>query len=283
MNHVCWAERAMLLRALGSSPSKGLGKLFARGSRYSPVSFFLRIKVLPHIINAVILTSAWSAGSTYVFVASRTLYSLALQNQAPRFLTRLSKQGVPWVCVLVTWAVGLLSFLSAGSGGASAAFQWLQNLTALAALNCWCKLYQSFPLAPLLNPCLRSGLLAFAAARMRQAFKKQAISIDSMPFKAPGSPWVQFLCALLCAIIIIFSGFPVFIKGNWDTATFFASYISALLPCSLRVFGNLLTCFDRSRYSACPLDRLQDYQALLLRALSRCRPLQRSNQAGGGV
>jgi amino acid transporter len=61
---------------------------------------------------------------------------------------------------------------------------------------------------------------------MRQAFKKQAIPLDSMPFKAPGSPYVQYVCALLCAIIILFSGFPVFIKGNWSTATFFASYIS---------------------------------------------------------
>lgn len=55
---------------------------------------------------------------------------------------------------------------------------------------------------------------------------KQAIPLDSMPFKAPGSPYIQYLCALLCAIIILFSGFPVFIKGNWSTATFFASYIS---------------------------------------------------------
>jgi amino acid transporter len=78
-------------------------------------------------------------GNTYLWSSSRTLYSLALQNQAPRFLTKLTKQGVPWICVLVCWAVGLLSFLSAGSGGASAAFQWLQNLTALAALNAWCK------------------------------------------------------------------------------------------------------------------------------------------------
>ncbi|KAI5449774.1 hypothetical protein NCC49_004064 [Naganishia albida] len=165
------------------------------------------IKVLPHIINAVILTSAWSAGNTYLWSSSRTLYSLALQNQAPKFLTKLTKQGVPWVCVLACWGVGMLSFLSAGSGGASAAFQWLQNLTALAALNAWC-------------------LLALAAARMRQAFIKQGIPLESMPFKAPGSPWVQYTSFLLCAIIIVCSGFPVFIKGNWNTADFFASYIS---------------------------------------------------------
>lgn len=90
---------------------------------------------------------------------------------------------------------------------------------------------------------------------MRQAFKKQAIPLDSMPFKAPGSPWVQFLSALLCAIIILFSGFPVFIKGNWDTATFFASYISTSLHRPCYSFADMLL---RSRHSARSLDRIQD-------------------------
>lgn len=93
----------------------------------------------PPLIVPAHLTDAYNARNTYLWSSSRTLYSLALQNQAPRFLTKLTKQGVPWICVLVCWAVGLLSFLSAGSGGASAAFQWLQNLTALAALNAWCE------------------------------------------------------------------------------------------------------------------------------------------------
>lgn len=120
--------------------------------------FLYRIKVLPHIINAVILTSAWSAGSTYLWSSSRTLYSLSLQNQAPKFLSKLTKQGVPWVCVVICWVVGLLSFLSAGSGGASAAFQWLQNLTALAALNAWCKSADP-PCFTIIDPLCRSARL----------------------------------------------------------------------------------------------------------------------------
>lgn len=71
---------------------------------------------------------------------------------------------------------------------------------------------------------------------MRQAFIKQGIPLESMPFKAPGSPWVQYTSFLLCAIIIICSGFPVFIKGNWNTADFFASYISE----SSRLLAKLL-------------------------------------------
>ncbi|KAH8089362.1 putative amino acid permease [Filobasidium floriforme] len=168
------------------------------------------IKVLPHIINAVILTSAWSAGNTYVFTSSRTLYGLALQGHAPKFFTWISKQGVPWTCVLAVWLVSLLSFLSAGSGGAAAAFGWLQNLTALAALNAW-------------------ATIAYAAARMSQAFKKQGISRDTIPFRAPLSPWVQYFSSFFCSVIILFSGFSVFLNGNWSTSDFFANYISLFL------------------------------------------------------
>jgi amino acid transporter len=57
-------------------------------------------------------------------------------------------------------------------------------------------------------------------------FKRQGISTDTLNFKAPLSPYFQFGSFLLCAIIILFSGFAVFIKGNWSTADFFASYIS---------------------------------------------------------
>lgn len=46
----------------------------------------MNIKVLPHIVNALMLTSIFSAGNTYTYCATRSLYSLALEGRAPRFL-----------------------------------------------------------------------------------------------------------------------------------------------------------------------------------------------------
>ena len=46
------------------------------------------IHVLNHIINAAILTSAWSAGNAFVYSGSRVLYSMALNGQAPWFFKR---------------------------------------------------------------------------------------------------------------------------------------------------------------------------------------------------
>ena len=52
------------------------------------------IKVLPSIINAVILSSALSAGNSFFYASTRILYSTALDGKAPRIL-RYEKFGVP--------------------------------------------------------------------------------------------------------------------------------------------------------------------------------------------
>jgi len=70
--------------------------------------------VLPSIINAALLTSAWSAGCADLFVSSRALYGLCVRGQAPQFLAKKTrKDGLPWLCVLVCAAFSLLSFMAA--------------------------------------------------------------------------------------------------------------------------------------------------------------------------
>lgn len=70
------------------------------------------IKVLPSIINAVILTSAWSAGNTFVYVSSRTLVGLAHGGAAPKCFKKVDKRGVPYWSVTLTLAMGALAYLS---------------------------------------------------------------------------------------------------------------------------------------------------------------------------
>jgi amino acid transporter len=67
------------------------------------------IKGLPSVINAVILISAWSAGNSDLYASSRTLYALALEGKAPRFLRMCTKGGLPVWCVAVTGLFGLLA------------------------------------------------------------------------------------------------------------------------------------------------------------------------------
>jgi hypothetical protein len=75
-----------------------LGKPGAAASPYVIAMNRLRIEGLPHVVNAGVLASAFSAGNSYVYCASRSLFGLALEGKAPRILTKCTKQGVPFYC-----------------------------------------------------------------------------------------------------------------------------------------------------------------------------------------
>ena len=80
----------------------------AGASPYVIAMQHLHIRILPHIVNALILTAVFSAGNGYVYCASRTLFGLALEGKAPKFLTRCTASGVPVYCVGVTLAIALI-------------------------------------------------------------------------------------------------------------------------------------------------------------------------------
>lgn len=93
------------------------------------------IAALPSIINACLLTSAWSAASSDLYTSSRALYGLALNGNAPRVLARVNGYGLPWVAVTVCILFSFLSFMSAANGKAGEAFGWFANMVRL---HCRC-------------------------------------------------------------------------------------------------------------------------------------------------
>ena len=101
----------------------------AAASPYVVAMNRLKIHVLPDIVNAMLLTAAFSAGNSYVYCASRSLFGLALEGKAPRFLTHCTRTGVPIYCVVLTLLISLLSFLQV-SNNASVVLQWLVNLVS---------------------------------------------------------------------------------------------------------------------------------------------------------
>ena len=103
----------------------------AAASPYVVAMNRLKIRVLPDIINAAVLSAAFSAGNSYVYCASRSLFGLALEGKAPKILTRCSRNGVPIYCVLVVLLLSLLSFLQV-SNGTAVVLQWFVNLVGLS-------------------------------------------------------------------------------------------------------------------------------------------------------
>lgn len=80
----------------------------AGSSPYVIAMVHMRIPVLPHIVNALILTSIFSAGNSYVFCGSRALMGLSLEGKVPKIFSKCTKSGVPIYSVGLTLGIGLL-------------------------------------------------------------------------------------------------------------------------------------------------------------------------------
>lgn len=89
----------------------------------------LGITGLPDLINVVILLSGWSCGNAYLYSTSRTLYGLARDGQAPRFLMKCTKSGVPFWCVTVVQLISCLTFMVASESSVTV-FYWYVALQA---------------------------------------------------------------------------------------------------------------------------------------------------------
>lgn len=184
------------------------------------------IKVLPSIINAVILTSASSSANAFLYTGSRYLYALAQNRQAPRFLLRCTKLGVPYWCVGITASISGLTYLSLGSSGASTAFEWFQNLTTIASLFTWTS-------------------ICVAYIQFHKALKAQGIDRNTLVFKAHFQPYLGWIALIFFSLIIIFNGFDVFIHGNWDISSFLTDYIGIVIYFGLYAFWKI---FKRTKW-----------------------------------
>ncbi|KAK8930049.1 putative amino-acid permease P7G5.06 [Metarhizium anisopliae] len=146
------------------------------------------IPAIPSVVNAVVITSAWSASNQSLLAGTRVLYGLAVKKQAPKIFLRTTSWGVPYACVFLFMTFSLLSFMSLSSD-AITVFWWLVNLTAAGVLVSWISI--------LVNHI-----------RLRLAMQKQAIPITRLPW------WNSWTC-----------GFAVFTKGNWNASNFVSAYL----------------------------------------------------------
>ncbi|KAF8538738.1 general amino acid permease AGP2 [Trichophaea hybrida] len=176
----------------------------AAASPYVVAMDRLQIRILPDIVNALILTSAFSAGNSYVYCASRCLYGLALDGQAPKLFARCTRNGVPVYAVLLVLAIALLSFLQV-SNSAAVVLSWFVSLVTASQL-------------------INFSVMSVTYLFFLRALKAQGISRDSLPHKAWGQPYMTYF-ALVCTVVMCFvGGYEVFLPGNWDVPTFMFGY-----------------------------------------------------------
>ncbi|KAH8655985.1 arginine permease [Tricladium varicosporioides] len=189
------------------------------------------IKAVPSIINAIVLTSAWSASNQSLLTGTRILYGLALKKQAPQIFLRTTKYGIPYVCVIIQTAVATLAYMSL-SNGALTVFYWFLDLTAAGTLVSW-------------------SVILINHIRLYQGLERQQIARQELPWSHGWTPYTSWAALVACLLFLLTGGFSVFVKGNWDTATFISSYLD--IPLVLVAYGGW-KCFKRTKFI--PLDEI---------------------------
>lgn len=202
-----------LLKALASG---------AAGAAASPWVIAIaraKIRVLPSIINAVILTSASSSANAFLYTGSRYLYALAQNRQAPRFLLKCSKTGVPYWCVMITASISLLTYMSCSSG-ANTVFVWFQNLTTISTLFTWVSICISYIM-------------------FKKALEAQGVDRNTLVFKSPFQPYVCWIALVFFSLIIFFNGFDA-IAPSFNYQGFITDYIGVPIYFGLYLFWKVL-------------------------------------------
>lgn len=164
------------------------------------------LKVLPDLINVVILLSAISTASSKLYGGSRVLYGISKDGMAPRFFSKCNAAGLPIWALMATCSAAALSFMCLNSQ-AGVAFQWFQNLSAMTGILTWWTVLVSYL-------CFYRGL------------KVQGRSRDKLHYKAPFQPYASWIALGMLTLIMLMSGFETFLKGGWSISDFLANYLT---------------------------------------------------------
>jgi amino acid transporter len=182
------------------------------------------IPTLAHVFNAVFVFSSFTCAINSMYVSSRVLHTLALQDQTgPEWFTsriRQCRNGVPVRAVLVTAAMMMLAFM--GRGGQPGVR--LNELSSNCTISCLlifiviCATYLSFfrTLAEVKDHGATSAAQAAAYDRNHPRY----------PYKSHGQ-WLKAVYGLVtCTLLVVFNGVGAFIERPFDYRRFIAGYIS---------------------------------------------------------
>lgn len=166
------------------------------------------IKVVPSIINAVIMTSAWSSANSSLLGGSRVLYGMAVNRHAPKIFTRISRWGVAYVAVAFYGVWIALGYLSVGGGSAATVFNWLQDIVSIATLVNWI-------------------VICIVYLRFYYGCRKQGINRHTeLPWAAPLQPYMTWASLTLFVVLLFTGGYVSFIHGEWSAENFVSSYLN---------------------------------------------------------
>ncbi|MEB2492379.1 amino acid permease [Peribacillus frigoritolerans] len=165
------------------------------------------------VMNAVVLTSLLSAGNSGLYASTRMLWSMAKEKQAPKFLAKVNRRGIPMNALIMTSIIGGFAFLTSIFG--DHVFTWLLNASGLTGFIAWIG-------------------IAISHYRFRRAYVAQGGDLNELKYKAKWFPFGPILSFTLCMLVIAGQNYGAFLSGSIDWYGVAVSYIG--LPIFLAVW-----------------------------------------------
>ncbi|MDR3190458.1 MAG: amino acid permease [Lactobacillaceae bacterium] len=163
------------------------------------------------VMNAVILTSVTSSANSGIYASSRMLWAMAKNGMAPKVFGKVnSRTGIPVPALLLTVAVGALSFLTSIWG--PQIYYYLTAASGLTGFIAWIG-------------------IAVSHYRFRRAWVVQGHSVSELRYHAKWFPIGPILALILSIVVVIgqdtasFSG-PI---AHWNWQAIITTYMSVPL------------------------------------------------------
>ncbi len=162
------------------------------------VTFFSKLGVpyIGTIMNIVVLSAALSSLNSGLYSTGRILRSLSMGGSAPKFMSRMSKQQVPYAGILVTVAIYIVGVVL-NYYVPSQVFEIVLNIASLGILSSW-------------------GFIVVCQMKLRKAIKEG--KAKDVSFKMPGAPVTSWLTLLFLFSVLVLMAFD-YPNGTYTVAT----------------------------------------------------------------
>jgi lysine-specific permease len=177
----------------------------------SPFTHIFALSGVPYagsIINFVILSAVLSAGNSNLYSATRILWHMGQQGEAPRFFSRVSRKGVPFPALLATAFIGSMVFISSFVGN-GVFFNYIVQVSSLSGFLAW-----------------------FGIALSHYQFRKQYLAaghkLSDLKFRAKFYPLAPIISMIILVLVIIGQMQSLFLTHSLNVHSFLITYISVI-------------------------------------------------------
>lgn len=158
------------------------------------------------VMNAVILTSVLSAGNSGLYAATRMLYNMATEGNAPRMFARLTGNGVPLYALTGSTVIASLCLFSS-LYSPQAVYIWLLNLAGMTEFLVWLS-------------------IAVCHYRFRRGYVMHGYDVNLLPYKAGMFPFGPILAFVLCLIVTLGQNYQAFLQDKVDWGGVVSTYLA---------------------------------------------------------